>query len=151
MKYLTKLRQPLEMKRTNVLPEKFAIIFDGWTKGDSHYLGVFLLPYLMVVWAIRNCCLRFQLLTMKGRKERSNIIHLPVTFYLYTKGHFATLCCWVRTTVTRKRRSWKLMGGGLLVVSAIAFNSQYETLLTNMRNLYYLFVNWWNNYAVISL
>ena len=31
----------VEQKITKIMPSKFCIIFDGWTSGDTHYLGVF--------------------------------------------------------------------------------------------------------------
>lgn len=40
-KYMTGLVKVVEEKITALLPEKFCLIFDGWSNGDTHYLGVF--------------------------------------------------------------------------------------------------------------
>ena len=41
MRYLPRLVALVEKKISNLLPNKFAIVFDGWTAGTTHYLGVF--------------------------------------------------------------------------------------------------------------
>ncbi len=41
MKYLAALTERVERKITALLPEKIALILDGWTCGSTHYLGVF--------------------------------------------------------------------------------------------------------------
>ena len=39
--YMHKLMRAVEQKIQDSLPEKFAIIFDGWSAGDNHFVGVF--------------------------------------------------------------------------------------------------------------
>ncbi len=42
MKYMKKTHgKNVEEKIGRLLPDKFALIFDGWTKRDTHYLGIF--------------------------------------------------------------------------------------------------------------
>ncbi len=41
MKYIEKLTKKVEQKIGRLLLNKFALIFNGWTKGDTHYLGIF--------------------------------------------------------------------------------------------------------------
>ncbi|MEM9079038.1 MAG: hypothetical protein AAGC43_18510 [Bacteroidota bacterium] len=41
MKYLHKLTIVVEKKVAERLPDKFAIIFDGWSGGDTHFVGVY--------------------------------------------------------------------------------------------------------------
>ena len=42
MKYLNKLTVVVEKKITEMLPEKFAIVFDGWSSRDNtHYMAIF--------------------------------------------------------------------------------------------------------------
>lgn len=41
MRYLPRLTELVEKKISNLLPQTFAIVFDGWTAGTTHYLGVF--------------------------------------------------------------------------------------------------------------
>lgn len=40
-KCLTRLTSIFEIKVAKSLPEKFSIIFDGWSSGDTHFLAVF--------------------------------------------------------------------------------------------------------------
>ncbi len=39
-KYLEKLTKIVEEKIRNILPDIFAIVFDGWTTSDSHYIAI---------------------------------------------------------------------------------------------------------------
>eukprot|EP00171_Calliarthron_tuberculosum_P001888 IDg1888t1 len=41
MRYLPILTRHVEEKIRNKLPEKFALVFDGWTSGSTHFLAVF--------------------------------------------------------------------------------------------------------------
>ena len=41
MKYLDRLTTAVEQKIEEILPDKFAIVFDGWTGGDAHYIALF--------------------------------------------------------------------------------------------------------------
>jgi hypothetical protein len=41
MKYMQQLCRIVEKKISNILPDKFAIVFDGWTSNQTHYVGVF--------------------------------------------------------------------------------------------------------------
>ena len=40
-KYLERVTKAVETKIENELPEKFALIIDGWTKNSTHFVGVF--------------------------------------------------------------------------------------------------------------
>ncbi len=40
MKYLSRLTSRVEKKIENLLPSKFAIVFDGWTAQKTHYVAV---------------------------------------------------------------------------------------------------------------
>ena len=40
-KYMTKLTLEVEKKITKELPGKFALIIDGWSKGSTHFVGLF--------------------------------------------------------------------------------------------------------------
>ncbi len=41
MKYIEKLTKKVEQKIRRLLPDKFALLFDSWTKGGTHCLGIF--------------------------------------------------------------------------------------------------------------
>ena len=43
MKYMKELTHELEAKISSILPEKFALVFDGWSLDGSstHYMAVF--------------------------------------------------------------------------------------------------------------
>eukprot|EP00171_Calliarthron_tuberculosum_P020075 IDg20075t1 len=41
MTYLPRLTSNIESRISALLPEKFSIVFDGWTTGSTHYLAVF--------------------------------------------------------------------------------------------------------------
>ncbi len=40
-KYLEKLTSRVEQRISEKLPSKFAIVFDGWSTGDAHYVACF--------------------------------------------------------------------------------------------------------------
>lgn len=40
-KYMTLLTNEVEKKISNMLPPKFALVLDGWTKKSTHYVGVY--------------------------------------------------------------------------------------------------------------
>ncbi len=41
-KYLEALTSSVEVKTTHLLPDKFAIVFDGWSCGDdTHYVAIY--------------------------------------------------------------------------------------------------------------
>ena len=40
-KYMEKLSQRVENKISNMLPDKFVVVFDCWTNGDTHYLAMY--------------------------------------------------------------------------------------------------------------
>lgn len=40
-KYLRNLTEHVEKKIAALLPEKFAVVFDGWSGGDTHYVSIF--------------------------------------------------------------------------------------------------------------
>jgi len=41
MTYLVRLTKVVETKLKDSLPEKLALVFDGWSSGSTHYVGVF--------------------------------------------------------------------------------------------------------------
>lgn len=41
MKYMKKLTVHVEHRLSNILPEKFALVFDGWSAGQTHFVGIF--------------------------------------------------------------------------------------------------------------
>ncbi len=41
MKYIDLLTTRVEQNVTAMLPSRFALVFDGWTVGDSHYVALF--------------------------------------------------------------------------------------------------------------
>eukprot|EP00171_Calliarthron_tuberculosum_P002604 IDg2604t1 len=41
MKYLSRVTQAVERKISVLLPDKFALVFDGWTCGSTHYLAIY--------------------------------------------------------------------------------------------------------------
>jgi hypothetical protein len=41
MKYLKKLTEEVEKKASDELPDKFGLILDGWSEGNTHYIAVF--------------------------------------------------------------------------------------------------------------
>ncbi|KAH9108067.1 hypothetical protein AeMF1_016685 [Aphanomyces euteiches] len=41
MKWMEKLSDGVEKKISDLLPDKFAIVFDGWSLGSTHYVAVF--------------------------------------------------------------------------------------------------------------
>ncbi len=41
MKYIEKLTKKVKQKIQRLLSDKFTSIFDGWTKDDTRYLGIF--------------------------------------------------------------------------------------------------------------
>ncbi len=41
MDYLTRLTKCVEGKIDNLLPDKFALVFDGWSDDSTHFVGVF--------------------------------------------------------------------------------------------------------------
>eukprot|EP00171_Calliarthron_tuberculosum_P021824 IDg21824t1 len=41
VRYLSKLSTRVEDRIRNLLPEKFALIFDGWTSSDTHFVAIF--------------------------------------------------------------------------------------------------------------
>ena len=40
-KYMSLLTQRVEQKVSAILPDKFAVIFDGWTANQTHFVGLF--------------------------------------------------------------------------------------------------------------
>ena len=40
-KYMTKLTNAVELKISASLPDKFALVFDGWSSKDTHYVSIF--------------------------------------------------------------------------------------------------------------
>ncbi|XP_036367828.1 uncharacterized protein LOC118767407 [Octopus sinensis] len=40
-KYMEKLTQEVEKKISDELPSKFLLVIDGWTKGSTHFIGLF--------------------------------------------------------------------------------------------------------------
>ena len=45
MKYMNLVTKKVERKISDELPEKFALVIDGWTKNSNHFLAIF------AVWA----------------------------------------------------------------------------------------------------
>lgn len=41
MRYLSKLTDQVETKINELPPERFEIIFNGWSGGDAHYIAIF--------------------------------------------------------------------------------------------------------------
>lgn len=41
LKYVDLLTKSVEQKISNILPDKFALMFDGWSTNDAHYIGIF--------------------------------------------------------------------------------------------------------------
>ena len=41
MSYLPRVTAVVERKISDILPDKFALVFDGWTIGSTHFLAVF--------------------------------------------------------------------------------------------------------------
>jgi hypothetical protein len=39
--YVTKLHQSVRASVTEILPEKFGLVLDGWTCGSRHYVAIF--------------------------------------------------------------------------------------------------------------
>lgn len=38
---MEKLTNQVEIKIRHRIPEHFALVFDGWSHGDNHYVGIY--------------------------------------------------------------------------------------------------------------
>ena len=56
MKYMKELTHELEAKISSILPEKFALVFDGWSLDGSstHYMAVFATFLVFIVCLTSN-------------------------------------------------------------------------------------------------
>ncbi len=104
MKYIGELTQELEAKISSILPEKFALVFDGWTLDgtSTHYMAVFATFLVFIVllpstnkWSF-NCIYSSFRLIIRINGAGSKIYFLPF------------LLCSMRAIILRRliRISW---------------------------------------------
>ena len=58
------LTKEVESIITKLLPDKFALIFDGWKSGDTHFVGIFA---SFISWERRNVNCAFMRSDKTGR------------------------------------------------------------------------------------
>lgn len=82
MQYLNKLTTVVENKVTDRLPRKFALICDGCSAGDPHYLYKYATFPSSKMLVARNCCFFFLRWAMNPTLMPPNTFILSSIFYL---------------------------------------------------------------------
>ena len=103
MRYLSLLTEVVEQKIARLLPEKIALVFDGWTSGTSHYLAVFAsFP------APNKRGYEMRLLTMSPMGDESRLDaeehyqFISFTLSLYNKS-WKNVCCLIGDNVSTNK------------------------------------------------
>ena len=82
LKYLERLGKAVERKLRILLPDRFGLVFDGWSMGSEHYIAIFLLWSVGDVVNVRLMCCGVQD-EIEGEDEETAFTAEDIGDYLF--------------------------------------------------------------------
>lgn len=142
MKYLMKITVCVEKKIARLLPNKFALVFDGWSGGETHYVSVFASIPADTPIGYRNVLLAMSPLENEDTQstdEHYNFIEFVLSVFGKCWNNVVALCgdnCATNKALSRKA------GCGFVGCGSHRFNLAvkdmlecHADLLSNIRGL----------------
>lgn len=84
--YVKGLTEVVERKTSALLPEKFAIVFDGWTVRDSHYVSIYATLPFQNDDGFRKILLAFSPFSDETSKVQSSTESMLSTFWTHFRS-----------------------------------------------------------------
>ena len=82
VKYLERLGKAVERKLRMIIPDRFGLVFDGWSMGSEHYIAIFLLLSVGDVIHVRLMCCGVQD-EIEGEDEETAFTAEDIGDYLF--------------------------------------------------------------------
>jgi len=134
-KYMNLLAEKVEKKLAEILPSKFALIFDGWTAGDTHYVALYASFSSNNDLGFSTALLSFAPLdteTSQSAKAHQKYIEYVLNLYGKSMSNVAAI---VGDNCNTNRALAKLCMVGFVGCASHRYNLAYKDLLTPQKDI----------------